>query len=121
MSHASLPPTGCGWWVLGDTTSNPPEDEVFLGGLAKAGLAPYVGPTGLLGARAEDRSIVVIHRGWGRRWEVTLREGEFDSHVAKVTKLPERVEAAIAWLRGESLEKVRPLLGSSFPEKPRLD
>jgi hypothetical protein len=110
MEHEGLPPAGCAWWTDGDATSNPPEDEAFLGALAKAGIATYVGPTGLFGARAEDRSIVVIHRGWGRRWEVTLRDGEFDRHTGKVIRLPERAGAAIAWLRGDSLEKVRPLL-----------
>ena len=110
MTDKSLPPKGCSWWCPGDVTRNPPNDELFLRGLAEAGFATYVGPIGLMGADRANRSIVVIHRGMGRRWEVTLREVEVDRHITKMTALPEQARAAIAWLGGESLEKVRQLL-----------
>ncbi len=110
MTDGPLPPIGCTRWRLGESTSNPPEDELFLRKIAEAGFATYVGPVGLLGTENDARDVVVIHRGWGRRWEVTIREAERDVHTAKVTQLPKRVEAAIAWLRGGSLEMVIQLL-----------
>jgi hypothetical protein len=110
MIDESVPPAGCVWWRPGSVTINPPEDELFLRKLSEAGFATYVGPLGLVGAKNGTRSIVVIHRGRGRRWEITLRDDEFDRYVTNSTKLPDRALAGIAWLCGEPLEKVRPLL-----------
>jgi hypothetical protein len=123
MTNGSLPPTGCSWWRPGDPTRNPPTDELFLRELAEAGFATYIGPIGLMGADTVNRSIIVIHRGMGRRWEVTLREDEVERHITKVTALPEQAAAAIAWLGGESLEKVRQLLrheGNGVAGKSRI-
>ena len=91
-------------------TPNPPEDVEFLRKMAMAGFATYIGSMGLIGAKAENRYVVVIHRGRGRRWEITLGEDEIDTYITKLTRLPERSKAAIAWLSGETLVKVRQIL-----------
>ena len=106
MTPERMPPERCAWWTPGDATRNPPDDELFLRKLADAGFATYVGPMGLLGAKTEYRNVIVINRGWGRRWEITLREDESDRHITMLTRLPDRAEGAIAWLTGESLDRV---------------
>jgi hypothetical protein len=86
---------------------------LFLRKLAEAGFATYVGPIGLMCAKNGTRSVIVIHRGRGIRWEITFREDEFDRDITISTGLPERALAGIAWLRGEPLETVRALLGTA--------
>ena len=109
MTKDLLLPRNCTWWKRGDPTLNPPEDQEFLSEMAKE-FATYIGSMGLVGAKTQTRDVIVIHRGRGRRWELTLAENKADVHVTLLTLLPARASAAIAWLRGEPLETVRQLL-----------
>ena len=111
MSEDSLLPRGCAWWTLGDVTTNPPEDELFLRRLAEAGYLTFTGPSGLVGATSGGRGVVAIHRGRGKRWHLSFAEDELDVLEALVTQLPQKTEIVSAWLNGDSLEETRKCLG----------
>ena len=102
MNTPQLSP-GCNLWQLGDPTKHPPRDEAFLGALANAGFLPFTGPSGLCGARSETRTVVVVHRGRGIRWEIFFRENDTDMVTTTTSNLSAATEYVLAWLRGEAL------------------
>jgi hypothetical protein len=93
---------GCNRWYKGDATWHAAQND-FLTALADAGFVAFTGPSGLCGGKSETRSVVVIHRGGGKKWEVVFREHETDLVTAKTTNLPAVTAFSLMWLHGEPL------------------
>jgi len=110
MSNVNLPPVNCDWWAPRDSTPNPPEDNEFLCRLAGQGYKTFISRGGLVGSIAGNRSIDVIHRGFGRRWHIGFIQDNEEVYSEIVTLLPSHVSAAVAWLENEPLEQVKQLL-----------
>ena len=102
MSTIELSP-GCNRWHKGDATKHGPSDADFLAALVDAGFVAFTGPSGLCGGKSETRSVVVIHRGGGMKWEVVFREHDTDMVTAMTTNLPAATAFSLTWLRGEAL------------------
>ena len=60
-------------------------------------------PAGLFGGKSEYRTVVVIHRGQGTKWEVVFREHDVDVVTTTSTDLNATTDATLSWLRGGSL------------------
>ena len=116
MSEKIDPPENCQWWSSGDSTRYPPEDSEFLSRLANRGFSTYMGEGGLIGAVAGDRWIDVIHRGRGKRWRIGFLQTKSEVYSEVVTSLPSHVNAAIAWLENEPLERVAQVLQNGGTE-----
>lgn len=82
---------------------HPPQDAAFLEAVAEAGFVAFTGPSGLCGGKSDTRSIVAIHRGQGRKWELVFRESESDIVTTTTTDLGDATDAVLSWLRGKSL------------------
>jgi len=95
--------SGCKPWNSGETTIHPPVDVTFLEAVAEAGYVPYTGPAGMFGGKTETRSIVVIHRGRGKKWELIFREHEHDVVTTMTTDLTKATSSVLAWLNGKPL------------------
>ena len=94
---------GCHPWNPGDPTTHPPIDATFLEAIAKQGYVPFTGPAGMFGGKSETRSIVVIHRGRGKKWELIFREQDHDVVSTMTTDLPKATSSVLAWLNGKPL------------------
>ena len=90
-------------WEIGDPTKHPPVDSGFLETLAKSGFSTYTGPIGICGAKSNTRSVIAIHRGRGKRWELIFRQLDKDVVVTMSTDLIADAKFAAKWLRGETL------------------
>ena len=101
MTTLELSP-GCKRWRVGDNTKHPPADRMFLEAMTQAGFVAFTGPGGLCGGKAESRTVVIIHRGRGTKWEVAFRENESDV-VTTTTDLGNATIAVLSWLRGSVL------------------
>ena len=102
MNAIQLSP-GCSRWRTGDSTKHPPVDAELLDSLVRAGFLAFTGPSGLFGGKSETRTVVVIHRGRGIRWELFFGEHETDMVTTTTTNLAAATEIVLAWLRGEAL------------------
>ena len=107
MSEHIPPPYGCEWWKIGQSTTFPPEDELFLQLLTQSGFSTFTGPSGLVGARCGRRDVIAIHRGRGKRWNLSFVDDNADQFEALVTDLPSTARVANEWLKGGSLESIR--------------
>lgn len=103
-------PSNCSWWTHDSETRHPPEDREFLVALSDKGHKTFVGSAGLVGAAADSRIVYAIHRGRGRRWELSYYESGKEILNAFVTNLPKQSPSASAWLNGESIERAEALL-----------
>lgn len=103
MSMIELSP-GCERWNPGDSTKHPPADGICLETLTREGFIAFTGPSGLCGAKSENRTVLAIHRGRGTKWEVVFRENDADVVTTTTTQLAEMTTTMIAWLRGRSLK-----------------
>lgn len=110
MPNDLLPPLNCNWWVIGDSTPNPPEDRDFLTALANAGFKTFIAEGGLIGALCGDRQIDVIHRGFGKRWRLSFIQSDHEQAYAIVKSLPRHVNAVITWLNSKTIDEVMQLL-----------
>jgi hypothetical protein len=104
------PPKNCQWWSVGDQTRNPPDDNEFLTTLAGAGFRTFIAEGGLFGATRGNRMVDVVHRGFGRRWEMGFIQDNEEVHSEIVTSLPSHVDAVVGWLETKPLEYVIRLL-----------
>jgi hypothetical protein len=105
--HAKIviePP--CSRWEPGDSTSFPPDDVEFLRQIVEGGFVAFTGPSGLFGGKTEGRTVVVIHRGRGRKWEVVFREAELDVFITTISGLSKAVKSAISWLMNAPIDDV---------------
>ena len=102
MTTIELSP-GCQHWKLGDSTKHPPADSSFLETLTNAGFLAFMGPGGLCGGKAENRTVLAIHRGRGTKWEIVFRENDSDVVTTTTTDLSDMTITMLAWLRGKSL------------------
>ena len=102
MAAIELSP-GCRRWEAGNPTTHPPNDRQFLEAVADAGFVAFTGPSGLCGGKSETRTVLVIHRGRGIKWEIVFREGDSDVVTTTTTDLGSMATAIITWLRGGSL------------------
>jgi hypothetical protein len=102
MATIELSPE-CSIWRLGDTTKHPPADRAFLEAACRAGFLAYTGPSGMCGAKSAFRSVVLLHRGRGAKWEVVYRERETDVITTTTTDLSLTTATALSWLRGGAL------------------
>jgi len=91
---------GCVRWLPGDNTKHPPIDCTFLETLTHAGFLAFTGPSGLCGGKTEHRTVVLVHRGRGTKWEVVFRENETDVVTTTTTDLGKTTIAILSWLRG---------------------
>ena len=94
---------GCERWEIGTPTMHSPVDSKFLEAVTQSGFMAFVGPGGLCGGKSERRTVFVIHRGRGLKWEVVFRESEADVVTTTTTDLESITIAVLAWLRGRSL------------------
>jgi hypothetical protein len=102
MSASDLSP-GCTAWRIGDATMHPPADRAFLEAVYRSGFLAFTGPSGLCGAKSAFRSVVLVHRGRGTRWEIVFREQESDVVTTTTTDLAKTTATALSWLRGGAL------------------
>lgn len=93
----------CRRWTLGDPTKNPPDDRLFLEAMVDAGFVAFTHHGGLCGGRSEHRTIVVIHRGRGTKWEVVFQERDADVVTTTTTDLRRMMTTMLTWLRGGAL------------------
>jgi hypothetical protein len=112
MSNEPSPPLNCTWWATSDPTPNPPQDRDFLVALVRAGFRTFIATRGLTGALCGERMVDIIHRGFGRRWEMGFIQSGKEEWSAIVEALPTHAGAAIAWLNGKPIEDVKVLIGS---------
>ena len=123
----TLTSSGCDRWQAGDPTKHPPLDAEFLSKLLESGFSVFTGPSGLFAGRSESRTVVVIHRGRGVRWEMIFRENDTDMVTTTTNNLPTATESAVAWLRGGALSAETDSLRASeqtcfrHPPKRRLE
>ena len=110
MKEEHPAPQNCKWWSIGESTPNPPEDAEFLRILVNAGFDTFISTNGLIGAVSGDRYVDVIHRGRGRRWRIGFATDGAEVYSASVNTLPKRAEAAVAWLRNESIAYIEQTL-----------
>ena len=92
--------TGCERWQLGDNTKHPPIDKAFLEAITQAGFIAFTGPSGLCGGKSENRTVVIVHRSRGTKWEVVFRESDLDILTTTTTDLGSTTTAVLSWLRG---------------------
>ena len=104
-------------WEIGDPTKHPPVDSGFLGTFARSGFLTYTGPIGLCGAKSKTRSVIAIHRGRGKRWELIFRQLDRDIVVTVSTNLVADAKYAANWLQGEKLHVAQDSLCES-PFRP---
>lgn len=90
-------------WVAGALTKYPPADESFMQTAADAGYEAFTHVGGLFGARSDHRSVHIIHRGRGRKWEVIFLERETDVVTTITTDLERMTSTILSWLSGRSL------------------
>jgi hypothetical protein len=93
----------CKHWQIGDATRHPPQDAALLKAVAQAGFVAFTGPSGLCGGKSETRSLVAVHRGLGKEWELVFRENDSDVVTTTTTDLAEATNAVLSWLRGKTL------------------
>ncbi len=96
-------PQGCERWTLDDPTKNPPNDRLFLEAVLNAGYVAFTHYGGLCGGQSENRAVVVIHRGRGKKWEISFQEHDVDVVTTTTTNLPQMTSTAISWLEGVAL------------------
>ena len=94
---------GCQRWAPGDSTKHPPLDASFLKAVVEAGFVAFTGPSGLCGGKSQTRTVLVIHRGRGVKWEVVFRENDADVVTTTTTDLDGMANALVSWLHGGSL------------------
>ena len=102
MTTIQLSP-GCKRWEVGDATKYPPDDEAFLRAVAQAGFLAFVGPSGLCGGKARNRTVLAIHRGRGTNWEIVFRENDSDVVTTTTTDFSRMMITMVAWLGGSAL------------------
>lgn len=119
MSDAMHPPQNCQWWSPGDWTRNPPEDKAFLSRLAAGGFRTFVAEGGLCGALVGNRAVDVIHRGFGRRWEIGFIHDDEQVYSEIVISLPSHADAAVSWLSDEPIDRVKEILQQASNELAR--
>jgi len=101
-STAAVSPD-CTAWQHGDATKHPPADLAFLDAVSRAGFTAFTGPSGLCGAKSVFRTVVLVHRGRGTKWEVVFREHESDMITTTTTDLAKTTATILSWLRGAAL------------------
>lgn len=94
---------GCQRWTTGERTKHPPHDRSLLEAMTKAGFVAFTGPSGLCGAKTENRTVLAIHRGRGVKWEIVFRENDADVVTTTTTDLERMTSTMLTWLRGGSL------------------
>jgi hypothetical protein len=82
---------------------HPPADRAFLEAVSHAGFMAFTGPGGLCGAKSSFRSVILIHRGRGTKWEMVFREHESDVVTTMSTDLAKMTATVLSWLRGAAL------------------
>lgn len=102
MTTMELSP-GCNRWNIGDPTKNPPNDKQFLEAVVRAGFLAFTHHGGLFGGQAENRAVVVVHRGGGVKWEVVFQEHEADVVTTTTSDLGRMSSTMLGWLQGSSL------------------
>lgn len=90
-------------WTQGVPTKYSPADETFLQKAVDAGFDAYTHDGGLFGAKSAHRSVQIIHRGRGRKWEVIFLERESDVVTTMTTDLEQMTSTILSWLSGRSL------------------
>ena len=90
-------------WTRGMPTKYSPSDERFLRVATDAGFDAFTHKGGLFGAQSAQRSVQVIHRGRGQKWEVIFLERESDVVTTMTTNLEEMTSTILSWLSGRSL------------------
>ena len=90
-------------WIAGMPTKHPPLDETFLRAAADAGFNAFTHEGGLFGAQSERRSVQIIHRGRGKKWEVVFLERDADVVTTMTTDLEKMTSTILSWLSGRSL------------------
>lgn len=112
-------PENCSWWSDDCETRNPPEDREFLVALSNEGHKTFVGSGGLVGALANGRSVYAIHRGGGKRWELSYYDRDQETLNAVTTNLPRQSPSVSAWLKGDSIDNAEDLLVEVEKKTPK--
>ncbi|MEZ6100510.1 MAG: hypothetical protein R3E01_16195 [Pirellulaceae bacterium] len=90
-------------WTVGTPTKYSPADETFLRAATDAGFDAFTHDGGLFGAQSSHRSVQIIHRGRGRKWEVIFLERDSDVVTTMTTDLEQMTSTILSWLSGRSL------------------
>lgn len=90
-------------WSVGTPTKYAPADEAFLRAATDAGFEAFTHDGGLFGAQSEHRSVQIIHRGRGRKWEVIFLEQGSDVVTTMTTNLEQMTVTILGWLSGKAL------------------
>lgn len=102
-------------WQIGGATKLSPQADEFLDAMASSGFLAFIHEHGLFGAKAGKRSVAIVHRGRGARWEIAFREHDVDIITTVTTELAESVHVVRDWLHGASLvadeNSIHPLAG----------
>lgn len=119
-----LPQCYCRWSPANEASLLSGQEEC-LTDFHSAGFVPFTGPAYSIGARSNTRSVLIIHRGRGRRWEIVFSDliEEPDSPSSEVAScftddLVATKNAAIRWLRSETIEDVLKGLSANIIESP---
>ena len=123
-SCVDLPQSYCRW-APGNEVSLISGQEECLTEFHSAGFVPFTGPAYSIGARSSTRSVLIIHRGRSRRWEIVFSQliEESDSPSSEVAScftddLVATKNAAIRWLRNEAIEDVQKGLSGNIIGSP---
>lgn len=94
---------GCQRWTSGAATKHPPHDSDFLEAVTAAGFVAFTGPGGLCGGKTENRTVLLIHRGRGVKWEIVFREHDADVVTTTTSNLQRMTSTLLSWLQGTAL------------------
>ncbi|MEM6980101.1 MAG: hypothetical protein AAF539_10595 [Planctomycetota bacterium] len=90
-------------WSPGMPTKHAPIDETFLRTAVNAGFVAYTHFGGLFGAQSDHRSVQIIHRGRGQKWEIIFLEQGSDVVATTTTDLENMTTTVLSWLSGKAL------------------
>lgn len=78
-----------------------------LNAFRNAGFVPFIHRHDVfIGAGNENRTVVIVHRGSGRRWEVVFNKALNEVAACHTVSLSACKDAGIIWLSGRTIEDV---------------
>lgn len=90
-------------WTQGIPTKFAPVDQAFLEAATDAGFDAFTHRGGLFGAQSDHRSVQIIHRGRGKKWEVIFLDRDSDVVTTVTTDLEQLTTTILGWISGRSL------------------